>query len=116
MSGLGGAGEGATDDERRADRHAAGVTEVAFGIPELAIEGLAFSAAAADPVDHVRSAGTTAALVLAIPSAIMAIHGIYVLSTPDRIAHAPSPRVWVTPTIVGTASDPTLGIGAVGRF
>ena len=115
---LGGPGDGVTDDERRADRHAAGVSELAFALPELAIEGLAFKAAAADPVDDVRHVGTTASLVMAIPSAALAVHGIYMLATPDNFEHVQHgpPGLLVVPTVVGTATTPTLGIGAVGRF
>jgi len=114
--GLGTEGDGATDDERRADRHDEGVTEVAFGVPELAIETLAFTMAARDPVDSVRSTGMATAALLAVPSAALAIHGIYVLSTPELIAHAQPRGVMIVPTVVGGASDPTLGVGALGRF
>jgi len=80
MQGLAGPGEGMTDDARRADRHAAGVTEVAFGVPELAIEGIAFAAAAADPEDHVRTVGT--ATIVASSSTTTVTSPLTVPSTP----------------------------------
>ncbi len=96
--GVSGRGDGTA-----ADRHAAGVTELAFAVPELAIEGLAFSAAANDPVDHVRRAGMDTSLALAIPTLALAAHGIYLLATP-----VDEPRVTIVPT--------GRGVMAVGRF
>lgn len=114
MQGLAGPGEGMTDDARRADRHAAGVTEVAFGVPELAIEGIAFAAAAADPEDHVRTVGMATAGLLAISSGALLFHGIHTLVTPEQFEHIS--EVVVVPTVIPGASGPTMGIGAYGRF
>ena len=115
MQGLAGRGDGMTDDARRADRHAAGVTEVAFGVPELAIEGIAFAAAAADPVDHVRTVGMATAGLLAISSGTLLLHGIYTLVTPEQFEHTRSEVVVVPAAILG-AGGPTMGIGAYGCF
>lgn len=96
--GVTGNGDGTADD-----RHAAGVTELAFALPELALEGLAFAESAKDPVDHVRRAGEDTSLALAIPTAALAAHGIYLLATPvgeTKVALVPTGR----------------GVVAVGRF
>jgi hypothetical protein len=95
--------------DRAEERHAAGIVELAFGIPELVGGAAALAGFAADPVQDVRRTGLiTTGILMAIPTA-MVIHGGYLLTT-----DAPARPLSLTPMLVGQTG--TLGVGAVGRF
>jgi hypothetical protein len=92
--------------DRAEERHAAGIIELAFGIPELVAGAGALAGFAADPVQDVRRTGLiTTGILMVIPTA-MVIHGGYLLTT-----DAPSRRLSLTPMLVGQTG--TLGVGAL---
>ena len=95
--------------DRAEERHAAGIVELAFGIPELVGGAAALAGFAADPVEDVRRTGLiTTGILMAIPAA-MVIHGGHLLAT-----DAPARPLSLVPMMVGQTG--TLGVGAVGRF
>ncbi len=107
-------------DESAEDRRRAGLIELAFAIPQVAIEGLAIDGFANDPVDHVRAAGVATSLGLLVPSIAMIAHGGYLVATddaPDLTAlNIHGHRVALAPVYVGSAATGSLGLGASGSF
>ena len=107
-------------DDSAQDRRRAGMIELAFALPQAAIEGLAINGFANDPVDHVRTAGITTSVALLVPSIAMAAHGGYLIATedaPDLTAlNVRGHRVTLAPMYVGSAATGNLGLGASGSF